>query len=103
MACPKYYAFVKTLPCIICGLKSDPHHLTAVGIGGGTGEDLTCVNLCRKHHTIAHTMSVKDFNAEFNIDLWRECHRTLMLFMKQQPGFTVENNVTSLKLVVNRA
>ncbi len=51
--------FIKTIPCIICGMiPSDPDHVTTRGAGG----DDTAENvwpLCRKHHVERHAKGIK--------------------------------------------
>ena len=43
-----YLDFIRRNPCIICGRKSEPHHLETKGAGGS---DFLAVPLCREHHT----------------------------------------------------
>ncbi len=59
----KYLKWVKSLPCCICGAPSvydtsiDAHHITAPGLGKGTGtkiSDVFSIPLCREHHSNAH-------------------------------------------------
>ena len=68
----KYKEFIRDLPCCACNVnrlhgraQSDPHHMRSKGAGGS---DLTCIPLCRKHHTEIHWSSVK-FQVKYIIDL----------------------------------
>jgi hypothetical protein len=54
---PKYEAYVRNLPCIICGGPAEPHH--AKGIGGLSGVGLKAPSwavmpLCRLCHESQH-------------------------------------------------
>lgn len=53
----KHLAFVRTLPCLICGAYGcDAHHVRAFQLrtmGKRVGDDKT-VPLCREHHDMAH-------------------------------------------------
>jgi len=55
----KYKAYIRTLPCIVCGGDAEPHH----EISGGTvkGPDLFCIPLCREHHNERHSIGVATF------------------------------------------
>jgi len=44
---------VRGSPCIVCGSKADPHHVTTRGAGGGDTID-NLMPLCRTHHTEWH-------------------------------------------------
>ena len=84
----KYLAFVRTLPCIKCGGKSEAHHWAPLGIGGkGTStkhDDCCSVSLCtRRHREWTATARIEDWDterckAEFTLALVR----TLTLFIK---------------------
>lgn len=50
----KYKAWVRKLPCVICGnIQTDPHHQQKKGEGkmGGKADDTRCIPLCLAHHT----------------------------------------------------
>lgn len=56
----EYKAYVRTLPCIVCGGNAEPHH----EIGGGMGikgPDLFCIPLCRGCHQERHSKGVLTF------------------------------------------
>jgi hypothetical protein len=46
---PEYLAFIRLLPCLICGKKAEPHHAGQRGIGQ-KADDRTAIPLCQKHH-----------------------------------------------------
>lgn len=59
----KYIDYVKTLPCVICGKDSEPHHIKGIGnMSGGSlkAPDWTCQPMCHIHHIEMHS----------NMDLW---------------------------------
>ena len=48
-----YKAYIRSKPCLVCGGRSEPHHLKARGMGGKNKsgvKDFTCIPLCREHH-----------------------------------------------------
>lgn len=51
---PGYLAYVRTLPCLYCGARSEAHHWAPMGIAGkGTAtkhDDWASVPLCHEHH-----------------------------------------------------
>jgi hypothetical protein len=49
----KYMDWVKTLPCMICGRQSEPHHEGARGIGI-KASDWDTIPLCNVHHRDRH-------------------------------------------------
>lgn len=53
-----YLAWVKTLPCAVCGTSHDidAHHLKGYNLGGASvkGPDLLSIPLCRAHHDAFH-------------------------------------------------
>ena len=54
----QYLAWVRNLPCCVCGRPADEaHHVTGVGHMGGTGTkapDWAVMPICRKHHDELH-------------------------------------------------
>jgi len=63
---PHYLAFVRQLPCCVCGSPepNDPHHWGPRGMGSKT-DDFRTVPLCRRCHDRIHDGrdQCKDFNA----------------------------------------
>jgi len=63
--------------CLVCGKEAEMRHLKTVGAGRTRKikrwEDLTCVPLCRIHHTELHQIGENRFSEKYNINLWREC------------------------------
>lgn len=52
----KYMAYIRTLPCLICGGLAQAHHLQRAqprAMSSKTG-DQYCVPLCHKHHHELH-------------------------------------------------
>ena len=59
---PDYLAFVRSLPCCLCGASPcDAHHLIGLGWGlsgmGLTAPDSFAMPLCRHHHQLTHANS----------------------------------------------
>ncbi len=57
---PKYLAWVRTLPCVVCGKRAEAHHAGDHGMGQKP-PDRTAIPLCRFHHQwpereAAHTL-----------------------------------------------
>jgi len=74
----KYLDYIREKPCLICGITPcDPDHLEARGMGGAKSEmkDLSCVPLCRIHHTERHQFGNQKFEDKYSINLWKENSR----------------------------
>jgi len=74
----KYLDYIREKPCLICGITPcDPDHLEARGMGGANSEekDLSCVPLCRIHHTERHQFGNQKFEDRYSINLWKENSR----------------------------
>jgi hypothetical protein len=70
----KYLAWVRSLPCLVCGRA--PAEAAHTGSDGGLRQkssDYSCVPLCREHHTMAsrsyHAGSRAEFERRHGIDL----------------------------------
>lgn len=59
----KYLEFIRAQPCLVCGQKSEPHHLLSRGSGGS---DLYCINLCRKCHSEIEQIGRNKFCLKYN-------------------------------------
>jgi hypothetical protein len=78
----EYLDYVRTHPCVVCSANPvDADHLQHRGMGGmgskgkthtGTIVDFACVPLCREHHSIRHSMTLRDFESKFRVNLWKE-------------------------------
>lgn len=70
---PKYIRFVRSLPCCQCGSTQyvDSHH-TKTGAIGLTGDDTSCVPLCRECHSTLHQKHAK-------AGYWKEDELTALL------------------------
>ena len=78
----EYIEYIKTKPCSICfKFPVDAHHLEAIGMGNNrqndTPKDLTCVPLCREHHSEYHNIGFKCLFSKYNINLWEEAFNLL--------------------------
>lgn len=50
---PKYLAWIRTLPCAVCGRSSEAHHEPRKGLGGGGDwHDRKTIPLCPDCHTM---------------------------------------------------
>ena len=83
-----YVDYIRKQKCIVC-FKSpvDPDHLNTIGMGRKRNdpkllEHLSCIPLCRRHHTERHTKTLKDFEDKYKVNLWKECHDYLMHWLK---------------------
>ena len=82
---PDYLKFIRSLHCSVswCGVKSEPHHLVS---RGAWGSDYTCVPLCRRHHSEVESIGPSEFEARWNLNLWREAHACLLKFIRETKG-----------------
>lgn len=78
----EYKAYVRTLPCIVCGKDAEPHH----EVGGGwalKGPDLFCIPLCRYDHDLYGTLGVESFWEKVNKDRWKTVAETLAGYVER--------------------
>ncbi len=81
----EYKAYVRTLPCIVCGGNSDPHH----EIGGGMGikgSDLFCIPLCREHHREREDTGKETFWKKHNMNPDVIIRETLAGYVERMEG-----------------
>jgi hypothetical protein len=70
---PAYLAWVRTLPCWICGRRPCDAHHALVGAMAQKCDDTACLPLCRTigtrqgHHDMADNR--KEFARKFNLDI----------------------------------
>lgn len=66
---PKYLAWVRTLPCVICGKRDDiqVHHTETGGIGL-KGSDYSVIPLCPVCHSRMETKKGKGIFAEGEVE-----------------------------------
>jgi len=60
--CPKYLAYVRAHPCVICGIDEcvDAHHARSTGLSFGMKPpDFLAFPLCRLHHGELHDIGHK--------------------------------------------
>lgn len=70
----KYLEKVRELPCVVCGLQSEAHHLLSRGAGGGDYK-WNVVPLSRACHVRIHRIGINAFaekHPEFKF--WLETH-----------------------------
>ncbi len=57
--------------CCICGRRGEMHHLDAIGMGNDRrvydDSENDVIQLCRKHHTLAHSRGVNDFCRMYHV------------------------------------
>ena len=74
------------MPCVVCSQGTyheetgeslcDPHHVKARGMGGGQARDMeNVVPLCRRHHTLVHTMGLPRFQDSYDVALFHVAKR----------------------------
>lgn len=86
-----YKSYVRTLPCLICGQGSEPHHLLSVGMGRDRTkpkwEDYTVIPLCREHHQELHQIG-RQFEKKYKINLYKEALKILSkwIFKEEDNG-----------------
>lgn len=68
---PEYLAWIRTLPCVICGNFAEADHVRTRGAGG---TDRQAVPLCHTHHMERHTIGIKTFQAKYGVDLMEHAH-----------------------------
>ena len=90
--CPEYLEHVRQLGCTVCGVRPNrPHHLVSVGSGG---DDLTALPLCDDHHNFGgdsiHNLGDRLFNERHNVDVWKDAHRNLVRWLRDNDILTDE-------------
>lgn len=81
---PKYLAYIRTQPCVICGStdteRIHAHHTSGAGRGTGIkSADYFAVPLCYLHHHEVHQQGCKCFE-KHGIDVDRETARLVTAF-----------------------
>lgn len=65
-----YSDLIRQMSCLVCGRSPvDPHHTKSRGSGG---DKASLIPLCRRCHSLGHTMGWPSFEARFEIDLEAE-------------------------------
>jgi hypothetical protein len=85
--CDTPSAWIRTLPCAICGIiPSEAAHTGPHGLGQRSS-DYTCIPLCTEHHTMAadalHRLGVREFEQRFNLDLAALVRRLNRIWFQQ--------------------
>jgi len=75
-----YLDFIRSLPCMILGGRSDPHHVKSRGAGGS---DFLCIPLSRKYHTEIEVIGIGRFEKKHGIDITKTI-KTLHKIYKEQ-------------------
>jgi len=87
-----YIKFIRSNGCRVCGqLPVDADHLEARGMGGGkksgtvsnTKRDLSCIPLCRLHHTERHQLGNARFQILYRINVWQDAFRLLRQYFAE--------------------
>lgn len=81
----EYKAYIRTLPCLVCGKPSDPHHEVGGGIGI-KGPDLFSLPFCRGHHREREDTGIKTFWDKYNMDRWQTIAETLAGYVETLEG-----------------
>ena len=61
-----YLDFIRSLPCIIRGGRSDPHHVKSRGAGGS---DFLCIPLNRKYHSEIGSIGIARFEKKYKVNI----------------------------------
>lgn len=77
----KYLDHVRSLPCVVCGAKSEAHHFGGGGMGL-KGPDTYAISLCHKHHMEHHQIGTLTFQKKYNIDRWQVIAETLAKYVE---------------------
>lgn len=68
--------------CVVCGKRSDLHHIDTIGIGNDRNEvqhlGREVMSLCRLHHTEIHSLGVKDFMTKYHINGGIKADKTIL-------------------------
>jgi hypothetical protein len=66
----KYISWLKTLPCLLCGKESEPHHVNVKGFGGKgiKTADQRSIPVCHEHHMEIHNNGRDSFATKYNLD-----------------------------------
>ena len=82
--------YIRKQKCIVCfKTPVDPDHLIQIGMGRNRKDPLliehySCIPLCRAHHIQRHTMPIKDFEEMHGVNVWKESHDYLSLYLKEK-------------------
>ena len=72
--------FVRSEKCVVCYKQPvDPDHLDQIGMGRNRKkkdliEHLSCIPICRQHHTERHAIGISKFESKYNVNLYKENH-----------------------------
>lgn len=65
------YGCIKYKKCCLCGRKGETHHEDAIGMGNDRktldDSEHRKIQLCRKHHSIAHNMGIDSFKLKYHV------------------------------------
>ena len=76
----KYLAFIRGLPCIICGKDAEACHINEPGRGMGQKDsDLQTIPMCNLHHMESHK-DIVEFCKKRNKDIYKEQLKCLMTY-----------------------
>lgn len=82
----KYLAFIRTLPCCVCGTTPcDAHHVDTGGMGT-KASDYCSIPLCRLQHGECHTIGKESFQRKYRIDFKEVQNECLKKFIRKERG-----------------
>ena len=68
----KYEAYIRSIPCLLCGYPSECHHVDMGKSGmGKKAPSSHCIPLCRLHHAELHHYGQATFFLNHNINVER--------------------------------
>lgn len=80
---PSYLEFIRSLPCVICRGRSEPHHTSKAGVGM-KGSDYKAIPLCHGHHMECHTKGALTFQEKHNIEFKDQVIECLSLYASRK-------------------
>lgn len=88
---PKYLAWIRTLPCLVCGStwKTEASHTGSHGMSQKSS-DRSCIPLCARHHRTAndsyHKLGARAFEEKHRLNL-----RKIVGGLNEKPHIRIEN------------
>lgn len=69
----EHYTYMRVIhkKCVVCGKRSDLHHIDAIGMGSDRTQvqhfGREVLSLCREHHTEIHTIGKSEFMSRYHL------------------------------------
>lgn len=74
--------------CVVCTKPPERSHVKHVGRKGRKAdphwEHFTVLPMCHEHHAWYHTLTLKEFEDKFNINLWKEVAKFLIRYIHER-------------------